>query len=146
MKKDDTLKLSKTRFQIPFYLICLKCLNVIPSNTKVYARIVETKESYKNVPIYKIHFKCRYCKKQLTVITDPKNEDYEEDYKTCKKLNNNYLCESSSESLNTEEIEIYAEIIANCNVNDVKTAIKENCTIQEIARRRFLKKNNKFIG
>jgi len=72
----QTDRQENVRMMLPFSLKCYTCGNYLYIGTKFNMRKETCDEDYLGIPIYRFYMKCSYCYSEITMKTDPKNNDY----------------------------------------------------------------------
>jgi Saf4/Yju2 protein len=72
----QTDRQENVRMMLPFSLKCYTCGNYLYIGTKFNMRKETCDEEYLSIPIYRFYMKCSYCYSEITMKTDPKNNDY----------------------------------------------------------------------
>ena len=75
--KKSRKKQDNVRMMLPFSVKCKICGNYLRIGTKINMRKEKVEnESYLTIPIYRFYMKCLTCYAEMTMKTDPKNNDY----------------------------------------------------------------------
>ena len=84
----------KMRAMLPMTICCTKCGEFIGKGTKYNCRLeVANNKSYLGIKVWRLYMKCTSCSIELTILTDPKNDDYQ-----CESN-----CRSTFDSLKIEQ-------------------------------------------
>lgn len=75
--KKSAKRQDNVRMMLPFSIKCDTCGNYLWVGTKInmWKETVEW-ENYLGIPIFRLYMKCLTCYSEMTMKTDPKNNDY----------------------------------------------------------------------
>lgn len=92
-KKDGTFHV---RYMLPYKVQCLNCGEIMGAGKKFNSRIeTVTDRDYLGVRIFRIYFKCAWCSREFTLVTNPDTADYDVE-KGVKRMYN-YSAELAAE-------------------------------------------------
>jgi coiled-coil domain-containing protein 130 len=64
-----------SKFEIPFHVRCLSCKTLIAKGVR-FSALKKKTGKFLSTDIFQFAFKCKLCKSQIVVETDPKNSEY----------------------------------------------------------------------
>ena len=105
-KKSTTAIKRKVTYMLELTLRCSQCDCFIGRMTKLNAVVTATEDKYISVRIYRLEFKCPYCKAPISLKTDPKSRGY--------------IVENGASSIETPWSDRMHHISQSKDVNDIE--------------------------